>query len=176
MRPCPAVPDTMIGQVRRGAPFRGTIARVTLDYVHGYSSRESTRLTDQATTLTELLHGDTSYPDGVRVLEAGCGTGAQTAILAAHSPGATFTSIDVSDESLAAARRAVSAPNVSFQRADIFALPFPDHHFDHVFACFVLEHLADPAAALAALRRVLRPGGSITVIEGDHGSAYFHPD
>jgi hypothetical protein len=42
--------------------------------------------------------------------------------------------------------------------------------------CFVLEHLAAPAAALAALRRVVRPGGSITVIEGDHGSAYFHPD
>jgi SAM-dependent methyltransferase len=149
---------------------------VSLDYVHGYSTRESTRLTDQATTLTELLHGDIRYPSGARVLEAGCGTGAQTAILTARSPGAEFTSIDVSDDSLAAARRAVAAENVRFQRADILALPFPDNHFDHVFVCFVLEHLAQPGAALTALRRVLRPGGSVTVIEGDHGSAYFHPD
>ena len=66
--------------------------------------------------------------------------------------------------------------NVTFRRADIFGLPFGAAHFDDVFVCFVLEHLADPAGALAALQRVLKPGGSITVIEGDHGSAYFHPD
>ena len=48
--------------------------------------------------------------------------------------------------------------------------------FDHVFVCFVLEHLARPAQALSLLGALLRPGGSITVIEGDHGSACFHPD
>ncbi|MFB9512823.1 methyltransferase domain-containing protein [Streptomyces purpureus] len=42
--------------------------------------------------------------------------------------------------------------------------------------CFVLEHLTDPALALRRLRRLLRPGGTLTVIEGDHGSALFHPD
>ena len=57
-----------------------------------------------------------------------------------------------------------------------FNLPFADASFDHVFVCFVLEHLADPAGALASLRRVLKPGGTITVIEGDHGSCYFHPE
>ena len=44
------------------------------------------------------------------------------------------------------------------------------------FVCFVLEHLARPTAALTSLRSVLRPGGTITVIEGDHGSTYFHPE
>ena len=72
--------------------------------------------------------------------------------------------------------RDAGLPNVTFQRADIFGLPFGAAHFDHVFVCFVLEHLADPAGALRALQRVLKPGGSISVIEGDHGSAYFHPD
>ena len=61
-------------------------------------------------------------------------------------------------------------------QADIFALPFGVGAFDHVFVCFVLEHLPRPVEALARLRRLLRPGGTVTVIEGDHGSTYFHPD
>jgi len=148
-------------------------------YVHGYDLRESVRLQDQAATLVDLLHADTLYPPGDLVLEAGCGVGAQTTTLARNSPGARITSVDVSAESLAEARRSVEAAglsNVQFQRADIFALPFAPESFDHVFVCFVLEHLARPVEALAALRTVLRPGGTITVIEGDHGSAYFHPD
>jgi SAM-dependent methyltransferase len=152
---------------------------VSIDYVHGYSAEESTRLTDQATTLTELLHADTRYPAASLVLEAGCGVGAQTVILAGNSPRADFTSVDLADESLAEARRRVEMAgltNVTFQRADILDPPFASGHFDHVFVCFVLEHLPDPGAALRALRRVVKPGGSITVIEGDHGSAYFHPD
>jgi SAM-dependent methyltransferase len=152
---------------------------VEVDYVHGYSDRERVRLTDQATVLTELLHADTRYAPGARVLEAGCGTGAQTVILAANSPRAAFTSVDVAPGSLAEARarvRAAGHANVAFLRADLYDLPFPPAHFDHVFVCFVLEHVPDPVAALVALARVLRPGGSLTVIEGDHGSAYFHPD
>ena len=54
--------------------------------------------------------------------------------------------------------------------------PFGTASFDHLFVCFVLEHLSDPADALARLAALVRPGGTVTVIEGDHGSAYFHPD
>lgn len=143
-------------------------------YVHGDSGRESERLRDQAATLTELLHSDTCYPRGNLVLEAGCGVGAQTAILAGNSPGARLVSVDIAASSVLQARR--RAPGARFGQADIMHLPFRDETFDHVFVCFVLEHLRDPAAALADLRRVLKPGGSITVIEGDHGSAYFSPE
>jgi len=150
-----------------------------IGYVHGYSADEGTRLHDQATTLTGLLHADSRYPAGSRVLEAGCGVGAQTVILAGHSPEAAFTSIDISAVSLAQARhraRQAGFANVTFQQADLYRLPYRAAGFDHVFVCFVLEHLDDPAAALMELMRVLRPGGSLSVIEGDHGSAYFHPD
>jgi ubiquinone/menaquinone biosynthesis C-methylase UbiE len=148
------------------------------EYVHGYTPRESDRLEDQASALRDLLHGDTRYPDGAYILEAGCGVGAQTVILANHSPGARFLSVDISEDSITRAQVAVSErgfKNVSFLRGDIFNLPFADHSFDHVFVCFVLEHLRAPQEALAALRRLIRPGGTITVIEGDHGSAYFQP-
>jgi SAM-dependent methyltransferase len=148
-------------------------------YVHGYHARESERLQDQARSLVGLLHADTSYPAGSTVLEAGCGTGAQTVTLARNSPGARFTSIDLSAGSLAEAKARVAAAglaNVEFRQADLFGLPFASGAFDHVFVCFVLEHLARPEAALARLQAVLKPGGSLTVIEGDHGSAYFHTD
>ncbi len=149
------------------------------DYVHGYSPREDRRLVDQANALTDLLHHDTTYPAGSLVLEAGCGVGAQTVTLARRSGGARFVSLDVSEASLRAARaRSTQAgcTNVAFVRADLFALPFPEGSFNHVFVCFVLEHLSRPREALAGLQRVLKPGGSLTVIEGDHGSAYFHPE
>ena len=148
-------------------------------YVHGYDAREAVRLQDQAGTLVDLLHGDTAYAPESKVLEAGCGTGAQTLTLARRSPGARFTSIDVSADSIAEARRRVDAAgltNVELLVADIFAAPFEAASFDHVFVCFLLEHLADPVDALATLTELVRPGGTITVIEGDHGSAYFHPD
>jgi ubiquinone/menaquinone biosynthesis C-methylase UbiE len=147
-------------------------------YVHGYTSRESERLLDQATTLTDLLHSDTSYPQGSKVLEVGCGIGAQTITLARNSPGAHIVSIDISEESLALAEDRISAAgihNVDFKHADIYKLPFNRKSFDHVFVCFVLEHIHDPSVALKLLKDVLKSSGTITVIEGDHGSAYFHP-
>ena len=148
-------------------------------YVHGYHPRESDRLRDQAGTLAELLHDGTTYPADSVVLEAGCGVGAQTVTLAQRSPDARFISIDISAESIKEATRRVELAgltNVEFHQADIFALPFAPGSFDHVFVCFVLEHVSEPADALVTLREVLRPGGTITVIEGDHGSAYFYPE
>jgi SAM-dependent methyltransferase len=149
------------------------------EYVHGYSDREEERLRDQAGALSELLHHDTGYARGETVLEAGCGVGAQTVILAGNSPEARFVSADISEESLAQARKRAESrgfSNVTFQVQDIRRLSYHDGVFDHVFVCFVLEHMKDPRAALAELKRVLKPGGTITAIEGDHGSAYFHPD
>lgn len=148
-------------------------------YVHGYDQRENIRLQDQASTLVELLHSDTAYPPGSYVLEAGCGVGAQTITLARHSPLAHITSVDISEQSVAAARRKIEAAgftNVHFQQGDIFNLAFEPESFDHIFVCFVLEHLAQPLEALHHLKNFLKVGGTITVIEGDHGSTYFYPD
>src|ERR1700730_1404680 len=148
-------------------------------YVPGYHPRENERLRDQAGTLVDLLHSDTAYPAGSSVLEVGCGVGAQTVTLAQRSPGARFTSVDLSAESIVAAKRKADSAgltNVEFRQADIFALPFSTESFDHVFVCFVLEHLSQPVEALAILKSLLSPAGNITVIEGDHGSAYFYPD
>lgn len=148
-------------------------------YVHGYDVKENIRLQDQASTLVELLHSDTVYPVGGKVLEAGCGVGAQTVTLARNSPEALITSIDISEDSVTAARlnaEAAGISNVVFQQADIYHLPFEPDSFDHIFVCFVLEHLPQPVNALRMLKNYLKVGGTITVIEGDHGSTCFFPD
>ncbi|HSO25555.1 MAG TPA: methyltransferase domain-containing protein [Methanobacteriaceae archaeon] len=149
------------------------------DYVHGYSKKESERLEDQADTLSAILHHDTQFPPGSKILEAGCGVGAQTIILAKNSPEAKITSIDISEESLITAKNLIDKEgikNVQFKQADIMDLPFGKESFDHIFVCFVLEHVLDPVMALKELKKYLKKGGSITVIEGDHGSCYFHPE
>ncbi len=151
---------------------------MTAPYVHGYDPRENERLLDQAGALVHLLHASTAYADGSVVLEAGCGVGAQTVTLAARSPGARFVSVDISPESVAEARGRVEAAglvNVEVRHGDVLAAGFEAASFDHVFVCFLLEHLARPVEALQHLAHLVRPGGSVTVIEGDHGSAYFHP-
>jgi len=148
-------------------------------YVHGYDAAANRRLHDQAETLADLLHADTAYPAGCRVLEAGCGVGAQTVILAARSPHARFTSLDISAASLAQARKRTASlglGNVEFLQADILDAPFASASFDHAFVCFLLEHLIEPERALRAVKGLIRTGGTITVVEGDHGSAFFHPD
>lgn len=149
------------------------------DYVHGYSDREALRLNDQADTLDDLIHHDTRFPASSLILEAGCGVGAQTKIIAPLNPDSHVVSIDVSADSVAEARALIESlgiPNVRFQQADIFSLPFADGAFDGIVVCFVLEHLSSPEQALLELKRVLKPGGTLMAIEGDHGSTFFYPD
>ncbi len=148
-------------------------------YVHGYTVREAQRLGDQAGTLAELLHAGTRYAPGEKVLEAGCGVGSQTRFLVEGSPEARFTCLDISPDSLDAARaqaRDQGWDNLEFVRGDLYDPPLAMGSFDHLFVCFVLEHLTRPVEALAGLARLVKPGGTVTVIEGDHGSCYFHPE
>ena len=150
-----------------------------MDYVHGYSAREAERLQDQSIILEDLLHQGTEYQQGELVLEAGCGIGAQTKILAKRNPETNFLSIDISADSLHQASMMIEEEdisNVDLQRENIIDMSFPDNTFDHIFVCFVLEHLNEPEKALNELKRVLKIGGSLTVIEGDHGSCFWTPE
>src|SRR5687767_15867177 len=96
------------------------------EYVHGYDERESQRLQAQAGSVLDLLHADAAYPPGSRVLEVGCGTGAQTLTLAGNNPAVRIVAFDRAASSLALAKarvRAAGLGNVEFLQADLFALP-----------------------------------------------------
>jgi ubiquinone/menaquinone biosynthesis C-methylase UbiE len=148
-------------------------------YVHGYSTAEESRLSRQAGILNSFIHDRAGFAPGSRILEAGCGTGAQTLQLALRNPKARFVAIDLSMPSLQIARQRIEAHsllNVAFQQADIHELPFGDGAFDGAFLCFVLEHLTFRERALREIRRVLKPGSTVHVFEGDHGSVLAWPD
>lgn len=152
---------------------------MSIQYVHGYSAREARRLSDQAETLSDLIHYDSVFPPGSSVLEIGCGTGAQTLIIAKKNRACRFTSIDISESSLNLAKSRIEDQglvNVTFQKADICDDDAISGMYDHAFFCFVLEHIRDPVSIIRSACRYVKPGGTITVIEGDHGSTCFHPE
>ena len=146
-----------------------------IEYVHGYAADELERLVGSAATLETLLHSDVTYPAGSLVLEAGCGVGAQTRFLLKRSPGIRLVSMDIAFHSVQRARHAVGEM-ARFLQANVYAPPFSHNTFDHIFVCYVLEHLPDPLQALNTLKTLLKRGGAITAIEGDHGSAFFYPE
>ncbi len=106
----------------------------------------------------------TAVADGARVLELGCGTGM---LFPHYRPGTDVTAVDLDEAFLerAKARAASSPASIQVARADAMALPFPDASFDEVLIFLVLCSIPDVKRALAEVRRVLRPGGTLRAFE-----------
>lgn len=104
------------------------------------------------------------------VLDAGCGNGAVTAELSAALPGSRIIGLDAHPGLLERARaRAVAGAEPEWCLGDIGDTPFPDAMFDLVVSRYVFQHLPEPVAAARELRRVLRPGGYLAVVDVDAG-------
>ncbi len=99
---------------------------------------------------------------GDAVLDAACGTG-DLALADARAGAGRVVGLDFSEAMLARARR--KAPQLEWVRGDALALPFEDASFDAATVGFGVRNLADLEAGLAELRRVLRPGGRLGVLE-----------
>jgi len=99
---------------------------------------------------------------GDRILDACCGTG--DLAVAAHAAGAgSVVGLDFSEAMLERARR--KAPELTFIQGDVLALPFQDASFDVAVVGFGIRNVADLEAGLRELRRVLRPGGRLGILE-----------
>lgn len=122
----------------------------------------------------DLIHRHGIKPNG-KILEVGCGQGIRTRLMAQHLPQAQVMGIDRSDELLEKARTFQNPLNLSFQQANLYELPFPDHTFDFIYARLVFMHLTDPVTALQSLRRVLKPGGRILIEDADRDCMFFEP-
>src|SRR5581483_9400509 len=106
-------------------------------------------------TVEQVVH------TGDRVLDACCGTG--DLALAARARGAGVVGLDFSEAMLERAR--AKSRDVEWVRGDVLALPFDDASFDAVTVGFGVRNVDDLEAGLRELRRVLRPGGRLGVLE-----------
>ncbi len=146
-------------------------------YTHGHqdavlrSHRWRTAENSAAYLLEELGAGDD-------MLDVGCGPGNITIDLASRVAPGRVIGIDVADEVVDAATAAAAVAginNVEFETADVYDLPYDTDRFDVVHAHQVLQHLADPAAALAEMRRVLRSDGLLAVRDSDYRAFMWSP-
>jgi SAM-dependent methyltransferase len=108
-------------------------------------------------------------PKGQNWLEAGCGNGAFTEELIAHSAPRAVSALDPSEGQLAFARTREAAKLAQFRLGDAQALPFPDNSFDAAVMALVITFIPDPAKAAAELARVVRPGGIVATYMWDIG-------
>lgn len=152
----------------------------SVHYTHGHHDSvlrsHRWRTANSAGYLLPLLH------PGQSLLDVGCGPGTITVDLAARVAPGRVVGIDASPQVVEEARSLVSSSgpaavgNVSFEVGDLFALDVEDGAFDVVHAHQVLQHVGDPVAALAELKRVCRPGGTVAVRDADYPAMTYFPD
>ncbi len=117
---------------------------------------------------------------GLDILDVGCGPGTITVDLASRvEPGGHVVGVDNADEVIELARSSTGSAavtNVDFVVGDTYALDFADASFDIVHAHQMLQHLADPVAALAEMGRVCRADGLVAARDGDYGAFRWYPE
>ena len=115
---------------------------------------------------------------GAAVLDVGCGPGTITVDIASRVAPGRVLGIDASPDVIAAAAASAAergVANVDFVVGDVYSLEHPDAQFDVVHAHQVLQHLADPIAALREMRRVCRPDGVVAVRDCVYRSFTWYP-
>ena len=142
-------------------------------YTHGHQepvlrSHRWRTAANSAAYLLPRLH------PGMDLLDVGCGPGTITAELAELVAPGRVVGIDREVAVLEEARSA-GADRAEFMPGDVYRLEFEPDSFDVVHAHQVLQHLADPVAALHEARRVLRPDGWLAVRDADYGAFLWHP-
>ena len=149
-------------------------------YVHGYDARENERLQDQAGTLVDLLHADTAYPPREHGARGRLRRRRPDGHAGPAQPGRALH-VDrrlgrLARRGGATDRRRPGSRTSSSARPTSSRCPSPPSPSTTSSSASCSSTSRGPSRRWRSSSALLRPGGTITVIEGDHGSAYFHPD
>ena len=148
-----------------------------MTYTHGHHEsvlRSHTWRTAENSAAYLLPH----LRPGQTLLDVGCGPGTITADLALLVAPGEAVGIDAAADVVARATEhaaGLGIPSLRFEVGDLFALGYPDASFDVIHLHQVLQHVADPVAALVELRRVLRPDGVLAARDSDYGAFSWAP-
>ena len=115
---------------------------------------------------------------GMRLIDCGCGPGSITVDLARELAPSEVVGVDIRPEAIEEARvlaKEQGISNVTFEVGSAYALPYPDVSFDAATACAVLQHLDRPVDALREIRRVLKPGGVVGIVDGSCPESFRYP-
>jgi SAM-dependent methyltransferase len=150
----------------------------TTRYTHGHAATvlRSHRTRTAENSAAYLLPG---LQPGQRLLDVGSGPGTITVDLAERVAPGRVTALEMSDDALALTRAEAERRGCStldFAVGDVHALDFPSDSFDVVHAHQVLQHVADPVAALQEMIRVCRPGGVVAARDGDYSGFTWYPE
>jgi SAM-dependent methyltransferase len=149
-------------------------------YLHGYRPEEGERLHRQARFLEPMVHDRLPFRRRRRLLEVGCGVGAQTEILLRHFPDMHVTGIDINEDQLAEARRFLGTVpwakgRFDVRKMDAQKLDLDRESFDGAFLCWILEHVPSPQRVLGEVRRVLAPGAPVVCSEVLNATFFIDP-
>ncbi|MBN2224871.1 MAG: methyltransferase domain-containing protein [Deltaproteobacteria bacterium] len=146
-------------------------------YIHGTSDTEQLRLglLNRITNDSFIRYlGDLSES---RVCDFGCGLGNLIAAVTGRFPGAVISGIEISEQQLKSAQETNRRhPNVTLIRGDALKSGLPADAFDLTYCRYLLEHVADPVAAVKEMLRVTRPGGTVACQENDLHNVIYYPD
>lgn len=115
-----------------------------------------------------------ALPSGLRWLDVGCGTGAFTEIVLKNAGPRSVSGIDPAPDQIAFAQKRMGAEHIDYRIGDALSLPYGDQEFDVAVMALVIGYLPDRLKAMAELKRVVRPGGTIATYVWD-GPDSGHP-
>ena len=148
-------------------------------YIHTFSKKEQDRLLKQAQFLEPYIYPGIEFSGCRRILEIGCGVGAQIALLAKRFPDLRIDGIDPVGFQIGRANGVladlIAGERVSLAVASGYGLPFPDDCYDGACIFCVLEHLSRPLAILSEARRVLQTGAALYCTEVFNAGLYIDP-
>lgn len=150
-----------------------------IDYIHGFDPVEQNRLLHQAHFLEPYVYEGVDLEFAKRLLEVGCGVGAQTRILLRRFPDLKIDSVDFSPHQLGAAKdllkEAIKDKRLRLFEQDALKLKMAYKNYDAAFLCWFLEHVPDPLQALKKVRKHLTPGGKVYCSEVFNQTLFVEP-